>query len=372
MDGPRPVRPEEFDSLMEMINDVFTSQRRMMREAFPLLFNRDNLENLFVFVDEGRVVSHVGVTIRDILINGCRLRTANVGSVGTREEFRGRGFAGACLDAAEAKAVADGVSVTLISGRRSLYRRFGGVQVGSALVLEVPAGEADRGIDVRRAGPEDVAVLERLYEREPVRFIRPLEDWKAALGALEARSGGNHRHGVFILAEHREPAAYAIASRHVWDEKPHTSVAEFAGSRSAIIAALPHLASELGSERIEIKAASFDTALRAAAHEAGLSGREDYLLGHTVKVSSVENFWKDLRPLVEERIGAAAVGAVALRATADGGCEFACANEARSFSAPDFTALAFGQPGGPTEGESVGILERIFPIPLPFPGLNYV
>ena len=142
MEGPRPVRPEEFSSLMEMINDIFTSERRMMREAFPLFFHPDNLQNLFVYVDGDRVVSHVGVLIRDMIVNGCRLTTASVGSVGTVPEYRGRGFAGACLDAAEEKAVSDGVSVTLISGRRSLYRRFGGVQVGSALVFDVPAGEA--------------------------------------------------------------------------------------------------------------------------------------------------------------------------------------------------------------------------------------
>ena len=68
MEGPRPVRPDEFDSLMELINTVFSSHQGRMRDAFPLLFNCRNWENLFVFVDNSRVVSHVGLRLDEIII----------------------------------------------------------------------------------------------------------------------------------------------------------------------------------------------------------------------------------------------------------------------------------------------------------------
>jgi len=373
MEGPRPARPEEFDRLMEMIDGIFAGGRRCMREGFPLLFNMDNLQNLFVVVEGGRPVSHVGVLIRDVYLFGCRLTTASVGSVGTLEEYRGRGLAGACLEAAEKSAVAQGASVTLISGRRNLYTRFGALQVGLSLVADVPAGDAGRGLTVRRAAAADVALLQSLHEREPVRFHRPLEDWQAMLRSLEARSRGKNDHAVFVVERDGEPVAYVFASHFLWDEGPHTRVEEFAGCRPSIVAALPAVAAALGAETIQMRAPDWDSVLVALLGAGEYETREEHLSGHTVKVSSVENFLQQLRPLIEERVGRSA--ADAFRGSTDAAGLYECwvGEERLTFEPPAFTALAFGQPSpGDEERDRRGVLERIFPVPLPLPGLNYV
>jgi aminoglycoside 2'-N-acetyltransferase I len=42
---------------------------------------------------DGRVVTHVGVTERDVLVDGRPMKVGGVGNVATRPEWRGRGFA---------------------------------------------------------------------------------------------------------------------------------------------------------------------------------------------------------------------------------------------------------------------------------------
>lgn len=375
MEGPRPIKPEEFGFLIEMINDVFAPERRTMREAFPLLFSRENARNLFVFVDEGKVVSHVGILMREIIVNGCRLLTASVGSVGTRQGYRGKGLAGACLDAAEKRALDAGASVMLISGRRALYERFGAIQVGNALAYRVPAGPHGEGVTLRRADTGDLETLGSLYERKPVRFHRPLEDWKETVAALEFRTGWPARHGLFLIETGGEPVAYILSARYNRDDGPFTNVREFAGDPGAIAAALPAVATHHDASWIEMKAADFDPATRRALEEAGYEGRREHLMGHSVKVSSAGIFLRALAALVEERIGSAAAGALQVYPSSDGGAEICVGEDRFSFSPREFTALAFGQPEGTTLAEgnlAANVLSRVFPVPLPLVGLNYV
>ncbi|MCD6406082.1 MAG: GNAT family N-acetyltransferase [Planctomycetes bacterium] len=374
MEGPRPVRPEEFDSLIELINSIFTNEHGHMRESFPLLFDYRNCENLWVFVDNATVVSHVGTVINDVYVMGCRLKVASVGSVGTHQDYRGRGLAGACLAAAEQSAVEKGASITLISGSRSLYARFGAVQVGRALAVGIPAGAADRGLEVTKAAPRDAVVLERLYEREPVRFHRPLEDWKAALKALDVRCSDTRKHAVYIFSEHGEPAASCLCSAKHDEDGWYAWVREFAGSRSHVVGGLPAAAAALEAPSIKLKAPDFDPVLQHAIAAKGLSGRVDYLLGHTVKVSSLKNFVRDLKPCIEERLGRAGAGGLAFQEGPDGAYDVIVGEEHLPLAPAAFTALAFGGPAqeAPEGPGEMQVLGGIFPVGLPFPGLNYV
>ena len=97
IEGPRPIKTGEFESLKELLADVF---RPGMTDEYPNLFNGQNNENLFVCVDEGKCVSHVGLKLYDALIYGCMVRIGCIGAVGTNPEYRKQGFASECLDMA--------------------------------------------------------------------------------------------------------------------------------------------------------------------------------------------------------------------------------------------------------------------------------
>ncbi len=74
-----------------------------MPEQYPHLFNEDNRENLRVCMDGGKCVSHVGMTVRDASLFGCRIKVCCIGAVSTDPEYCGQGLASACFDDARAK-----------------------------------------------------------------------------------------------------------------------------------------------------------------------------------------------------------------------------------------------------------------------------
>ena len=100
MEGPRGLKATEFDSLCTLINTVFRGDGVGRMEAqYPLLFTPENYDELFVIVDEGVVVSHVGALTRDISVLGCRMSTMSIGAVATYESHRGRGLATQLMEA---------------------------------------------------------------------------------------------------------------------------------------------------------------------------------------------------------------------------------------------------------------------------------
>src|SRR5690349_13959669 len=132
VDGPRAVRDEDRESLDALTSVVF---RPGMPAQYPQLYDESNWENLRVVLEDGKCVSHVGMIERDALLFGCRIKTCCIGSVGTLPDYRGKGYAGACLDAVTEKAIADGVDIMIVSGDRNLYRMRGCLRVGRDLAF---------------------------------------------------------------------------------------------------------------------------------------------------------------------------------------------------------------------------------------------
>src|SRR5205814_2302767 len=179
-----PCRPEELPELGELTNRIFRGQRAGdMAAEYPLLFNERNCSQLRVARAGGRLVGHVGISIRDTLILGAAIRVASIGAVGTDPECRGQGIASDLMADAAAHARENGASLMLISGGRGLYHRLGYVEVGRFVIYRAPAGRLPQGFEIRSRDPADLDTLISLHQREPVRFIRPREDWTALLDA---------------------------------------------------------------------------------------------------------------------------------------------------------------------------------------------
>ena len=374
MEGPRPIEPEEFESLSELLDKTFTGYAGGMRAAYPLLFDYRNAENLFIFKDAGRVVSHVGIRIDDVLVFGCRLKMASVGSVATDEAYRGKGLATALLDMAEKKAIHEGACITNISGHRGLYVQFGATKVGKAYAYDVPAGDAADGLCVQEAEAGDIFKMERLYEREPVRYHRPLEDWRTAFDALE-RGSDFMKSTAFLFGDVESPSGYVIVRYGRHRDNEYATVHEYAGYRTHIAGALPAVAEALSRRSVKLRVPDYDPSLHRAAERTGLTHTVEHLTSHSVKVSSLASFARALKPYMEERLGRSGAGGIAFQPGPGGTYDVIVGEEHVPFSVPAFTALAFGTPDREdleATGFGGGLLGRIFPVPLPLPGLNYV
>lgn len=367
-------RPDELPNLVELADRVFRANRAgSMGSQYPLVFDAANAENLRVARAGTQMVAHVGLCIRDAHILGARLRVASVGAVATDPEHRGNGLASRLMADARQHSRERGASLMLISGGRGLYHRLGYVQVGAYRSYTITAGAVRQGLQLDLFHPGDLPELVALYQAEAVRFFRPAADWNRMLAAgmlmnqpaelLTIRSGGT----LLAYAGVQRPAPGKSA------EGAPVCIREFAGSRSALAAALPGIASQYGAAAVEIVAGAGDAGWQTQAHWHRWEATSTAFPG-TLGIIDAAEFCRSIRPLLAERVGTR----LSLEADGEGAVLSVEGESIRLATQGELTAMAFG--GETAEARAVpplpphveAVVRQAFPLPLPWYGFNYV
>jgi predicted N-acetyltransferase YhbS len=392
-DGPRALREGEWDELNAVVSAVF---RPEMFRDYPQLFAPANREHLRVVAADGEVVCHVGFTERPATLAGCRIDVASIGAVATLDAYRGRGYASAAFQDACDVAAADGVDVMLISGGRGLYTRVGCRPVGQDWTFRLtpetapglagaPGVAGGAAFALTPVGPERIDALRALYQREPVRFLRPRADWEMA---FSCRVVMNTASDFWSVSDGETVLAYLIVHqpdkvrrRHP-DEPAQVRVVEFAGERTLVAAALPRLLAHYGAGALTVHVQGSDPALRALLTAGGLSGEPDSASG-TLRVINFPQLMERCRPYLAERIGADVAAGLVFEADAPPGSAgggFTVRRGAESVRLADLASLAvylFGSPeltsvapeGSP---DLAATLAQALPLPALWYGINYV
>jgi GNAT superfamily N-acetyltransferase len=280
MEGPRAARLDELPAVVELSNSVFSPDGAIdMGRVFPTLFSAVNIGNLRIMVDEGMPVSLSGMKVQELHLDAVVVRAACVGSVCTREAYRGRGLAARLMDDCVSTACAQGASLLMVSGGRGLYRRMGCVDAGLFSVIQVrrDGKVPEVSCRVREWTEADVPDLEALHRQERVRFVRASGEMLSLLqtGALHAQPGHTW---VVRIAE--GVAGYLCVSGPDARTGPCVLVArEIAGSRAAVLAAAHPILDASGAERLDIEIPASDEELISLArpfgcaiHAAGMHG----------------------------------------------------------------------------------------------------
>jgi predicted N-acetyltransferase YhbS len=408
-DVPAPRAPEsqEFASLRELLDGVFRASGGSMARDYPRLLTEPNRLNLRVIVESGRVVSHAGLVCREAVIEGVRVTAALLGSVATAASHRGRGYGSAVVRSAVERALELGADVMWISGDRPLYRRLGARSVGDDLELDMPTASLARlrvgsaavppeaglrrpEIEVRHLSEEDIPSAAEHYSHEAVRFVRPLEDWRSALRARFAMDGPCSFLGAW---ESGRLAAYVVARRA--DSQGVSLVAEYAGARSALLAALPAALEEVGGKTLRLHVPRHDRTLSWRLAEAGFEGSPQPSSG-TVLVLRFDSLMTKLRSRFLERAGESAASELSF---AEDGPPLGADNLFRIACGPDvirirgrgvLAELLFGTPGcalgapenlarGSSEDDACVVLwganadfRAVLPVPALWYGLNFI
>lgn len=366
VEGPMPCRLEDLDQLVELANRVFRPHGGDMRREYPLLFDPENIENLRVVKLGGRIVSHVGLSIRDASILGFRLRVVSVGAVCTAPEARGRGFATMLMQDAVAHSRANGCSLMLISGSRGLYHRMGAVTPTAFVKCQIPTHSippVTGSVRVLPAEEKDIPHMSQLYQREPVRFHRPAEDWHKL---LKAGMLMNHESDTFVAFHNGGLVAYACVQRPTNESPPR--IGEYAGSRAAVRLMIPWIAKHYSAASVETTLMPRDIEMQALLQNEGVS-LEPQPFGGTVLITDVPAFFSALQGLVKERVG----GSLEISADEDR-VTFRLGSEETSWTTPpEITTNVFhGPPNSEKTNSLHEALRLVFPIPLLWYGLNYV
>ncbi|HEY3284071.1 MAG TPA: GNAT family N-acetyltransferase [Armatimonadota bacterium] len=351
-----------MDSLRTLVNRVFRSDGGDMFAEYPTVFDAEAPQGMRVVVEDGKVVSHVGVCVRDASILGATVRTASIGAVSTYREYRGRGFATQLMEDAIAYARGVGAHIMPISGGRGLYRRLGAISPGRFLSSKVPAHPSDSELSLRRATSADAPVLASLYQREPIRFLRPLEDWRKL---LRAEMLMNQKSDCWLIERGGRTAAYAATQRPQEGGLPR--VQEYAGCRQALWEALGLLAGQYTANSVAMhlgpEDAQMETRVRSLGLEPGVG-----TFGGTLLVLDVARLLECLVPLWSERHGVGAVADLGLTADRES-LTYQHGGQTVTLRGEEVTAALFG----PEQGrEAPGPLPGLEALPLPWYGYSYV
>ncbi|MGQ9608196.1 MAG: GNAT family N-acetyltransferase [bacterium] len=370
IDGPRGAKPEELDEVCALAGKVFSWQ---MRENFPTLFCYDNLDNLRIIKTDNKIVSLIGVVVRDMIINGCRISVGNVGSVCTYNEYRNKGYAWMIFEDMMQKLLSDGVDMLLVSGYRSLYEKHGCTHVGNLrrYSLEGELNFPQTKIDIKKFNVDDLPRYSYIYRCEPVRFHRPYNDfYKLTTEAIKHRQNRS----LYSIFDGDQMLAYIVIDKG----KSEISFNEYAGSRQAIFESISLLKEEFNADKINISVPSHDYEFAHLLDSLGVKANYTSTSG-TVSILNFERLCKKLTPLFEEIVGSDIIKRLKFKGIT-GTYTISLDNEEIKISdAHDIARLIFGKPldkNITTElamgGELKNILSKIFPISRPEYGLNYI
>lgn len=385
MEGPRGLKHEELPSAALLTNSIFRrNSPYKMEDEFPLLFSRGNLDNMRVFTDAGKVVSLVGMSIKDAMIMGRGIRTVSIGAVCTHPDYRDRGLATRLMEDATRRARRKGVELMLVSGVRGLYRRLGCINAGiykSFFIRREQLGHTDGGgLSLRRYEEGDIVDLIKIHQSEPIRFVRPLEDFSALLAAKRLCDRLSE---TYVISKGGKVVAYVCIQLPRGEGKP-LGMLEFAGPRTFIIDKLRDLMDDVRAGSATIEAPSADIGLGSLLLDSGAKQSTRGFMG-SVKLIDVKGFLEHMDPYMTEILGTTRRRELTITYHHNppelrfqyGGQRFRMSGIER------ITAFVFGSLEGefrdmrpeevkgsaPELGE---LLAALFPMPLVDYGLNYV
>jgi hypothetical protein len=355
-----------------------------MGEEYPLMFEPANTENLRIVLQDGWPVSHVGLLIREVLVAGCRVPVGSIGAVGTHPDARERGYGSLALADAIAVLEARRAGVMIVSGGRGLYLRASCVDAGRTSTYVIPTASLPDvpGVRTREVGPEGVAGLIEVHQREPVRFVRSRQDWEHIVRAHPLAFTPAQRRRYLLADDGAAALGYVVVQMGRAEEgqpPPPLRVVEHAGDATAVVALLRAAASAQGATAVRITVPAFAPALATLLARIAPEPPWPDVIPTTVRLIDPAALLDHLRSYLVERLGTDVAGGLAIE---PGGDTFTLRLHGETATAPDRAALTWLVLGTHHTERLAWLeaappalraaLQAVFPLPLPLPGLNYV
>jgi len=302
MEGPRGTKREEFEGVINLVNLVFRPESKSMQKEYPTLFNEDNLENLRIIIEDGKIVSHIGTLERDISIYNCNLKVGLIGAVCTHPDYRKRGYATLLLNDCIDRFEKHGCDFMLVSGALRIYDSIDCLLIGEVYRVEIREKdlwifEKDEEISIENCPEKYCKEMESSYNQKLVKFIRRKEDWE---NAIRNKFVMNAPCEFLILKEKREYKGYLIV--RFYEDKKMFEVREYAGEKEIIKKSIPHIFKKYKLTGISFPIPCEDKDFACYFQDRGVS-TYIYPISGTVRVLNFKRMMEKMRPYFREKIG---------------------------------------------------------------------
>lgn len=387
-EGPRLVRREETVDSVKLLNLCFGGPAIVNEEEILAGFVVPRRGGTYALFHGGKPVSQIGVFHDRLKMFDGTIQTGSIGGVCTRPDFRNLGLASRLLEHCAQQLKKEGATLMLISGTRGVYTRAGNVPHGKFIYFAVkPTGEnkkyASDDLVIRRATSADSVLCSRLYQAEPVHFVRHKSAFENAL-----------RHPMESAYLHANPWIVELAGQAVaylllglpYDQNESSGirhVSEYAGSRAALAQAIKRIVTKDSLQMVHWSVAWQDQELIQLLTDDGNEGSPVPLYGHTLRILNFPHFMKGLRPMLDAHLDAKLLRGLRFEQSGpllgdQGGDRYAIVRgrDRLELDGAAMTRLVMGN--SDTQAEAIhatGVLDEVvstlFPLPSFLPGLNY-
>lgn len=126
IDGPRLVRPDEFDEMMQLLDRSFSYASGGMAENLSFVYDRSRPERHSVIAVDGEIVGQVACVPETLDVgDGVTVPCAGIGGVTTAKPHRGNGYMSRLLEFWLDWMDEQGILLAELGGNRQRYGHFG-------------------------------------------------------------------------------------------------------------------------------------------------------------------------------------------------------------------------------------------------------
>lgn len=191
----RTVQIDEYDAFHRYLERCFGHSHGFFLRHYPDLCQLEavDLKNLIVGVEDGEIVTHVGIFPMEVVAGPATIPCGGIGGVSTSPEARGKGYMSLIMKDALHKMRDRGLCLSVLWGDRQRYRHFGYETCGlkyeltlSKRSIEAAGGREITVEEVDPTAPEVVKHIERLQPLRRFRVERRHLKWTLARSGVRA------------------------------------------------------------------------------------------------------------------------------------------------------------------------------------------
>ncbi len=186
-EGPRLMRREEVVASERLSRICFGGPEIDNEEEILATYVPPRRGGFYVLAHQGELVSQIGIFHDQLRMYDGTIQVGSIGGVCTHPDYRKQGLASRLMERCTEQLVNEGAQLMLISGDAGVYMRLGNVFHGKFIYFSIKPDQVRQGnslpnnILVRRATPADALLCGKLYQAEPVHFVRQNSDFTRAL-----------------------------------------------------------------------------------------------------------------------------------------------------------------------------------------------
>ncbi len=373
-EGPVSIQKNEIQELIDVLNFVFRADGGDMAADYPRHLGVNNVDNIRVIRQGGKIVSHVATSIRPVLLGGIPTKVAGIGAVATLPEARGQGLASILMDDAVKLSIEQGADIMLISGDLGLYRRMNAVDCGCYPEVKIkkeelaPFSDIVKELIIDQVIEDDIDKIISLRSTLSTRYMLPRED---LVELLKCKMVMDKPSDWWLIRNYQDAVGFGV----IHQKGKELFLLDWVGRPSVLNGAT--------GVWFEIYEANRLTYVPVHISFVPLAWhgfiQQEHCFDGTVLVINAKRFLKRAMDYLAERIGETNCKRLKIKASEQQATFKLGKEEVEFINGGELARFFFGEPNGmilsermQENSELYHLLNQAFPIPLVWYGIGYV